>query len=135
MSVNLTMQSNNSKRRVFETIDVFIHILLVSIFVGCFGYPMVRDYVNFSTVFSEETVNYNDLPEISFVNLIAGSSTMNHGWSIENLNVTDEDSFLKDVCTSLYPNFSSTYREYIDCIDEQTFSADDLIVSWYNGER
>ena len=121
-------------RRVWDAIDVFIHILLLSIFVYCFGYSMVRDYIHSSTVFTEKTIKYNDLPGITLVNLIAGSSAWNHGWKLGNLDAVDVKSILEDVC-SKYPNFTSTYREYVKCIDEQTFSADDLILSWYNGTR
>ena len=128
--------SKNCKYKLFETVDVFIYILLMSIFIGCFCYPMVRDYLNFSTVFTDETIKYNDLPGISFVNLIAGSSTLNHGWRLNNNHiVVDEKSFLKDACTSFYPNFTSAYREYVNCINEQAFRPDDLIVSWNNGDR
>ena len=95
---------------------------------------MVRDYINFSTVLTEETKNYTDLPGISFVNLVAGSSAFNHGWKLD-LPVTDEKFILKDVCPKYYSNFTSTYREYINCVDEQALSADDLILSWNNGKR
>ena len=122
-------------RRAFVTIDVCIYILLLIIFARYFGYPMVRDYIHFSTVYTEKTMKYNDLPGISFVNLVAGQKALNHGWRLENLNYVDEKSILKNVCSEFYPNFSATYREYINCIDEQAFSADDLILSWNNGER
>ena len=131
------MQPSNNQiiRRVCATVDVFIYILLLSIFVSFFGYPMVRDYISYSTVFTEETIMYNNLPGISFVNLVAGSSTFNHGWKLNNLEVADENFIAKDICPKFYSNFTSTYREYINCIDEQAFSADDLLLSWNNGER
>ena len=130
------MQPSNIKiiRSVCYTVDIFIYILLFSIFICFFGYPMVRDYINFSTVLTEETKNYTDLPGISFVNLVAGSSAFNHGWKLD-LPVTDEKFILKDVCPKYYSNFTSTYREYINCVDEQALSADDLILSWNNGKR
>ena len=93
---------------------------------------MVRDYIHSSTVFTEKTIKYNDLPGITFVNLIAGSSAWNHGWKLENLDA--EKPILEEVCTK-YSNFTSTYTEYVNCIDEQAFNADDLILSWYNGIR
>ena len=96
---------------------------------------MVRDYIHFSTVFTEKTMKYKDLPGISFVNLVAGPSAMNHGWRLKNLEYVDEKSILKNVCSEFYPNFTFSYKEYINCIDEQAFSADDLILSWNNGER
>ena len=122
-------------RRVWDAIDIFIHILLLSIFVYCFGYPMVRDYIHSSTVFTEKTIKFNDLPGITFVNLIAGTSALNHGWKLVNFDVGNETFILEDVCNKVYPNFTSTYKEYVNCINEQAFGADDLILSWNNGER
>ena len=119
-------------RRVWNAINLFIHLILLSIFVYCFGYSMVRDYIHSSTVFTEKTIKYNDLPGITFVNLIAGSSAWNHGWKLVNLDA--EKPILEEVCTK-YSNFTSTYTEYVNCIDEQAFNADDLILSWYNGIR
>ena len=105
---------NQIVKRVWDAINIFIHLLLLSIFSYCFGYPMVRDYIHSSTVFTEKTIKYNDLPGITFVNLIAGSSAWNHGWKLENLDA--EKPILEEVCTK-YPNFTSTYREYVKCID------------------
>ena len=119
-------------RRVWDAIDIFIHILLLSIFVYCFGYSMVSDYIQSSTVFTEKTIKYKDLPGITLANLIAGSTAWNHGWKLENLDA--EKPILEEVCTK-FPNFTSTYREYVKCIDEQTFNAHDLILSWDNGIR
>ena len=131
----MKLEYYSTVKRAFVTIDVLIHILLLLIFVCYFGYPMVRDYIHFSTVFTEKTMKYKDLPGISFVNLVAGPSALNHGWSLKNLEYVDEKSILKNVCSEFYPNFTSSYKEYINCIDEQAFSADDLILSWNNGER
>ena len=96
---------------------------------------MVRDYIHSNTVFTEKTIKYKDLPGITFVNLIAGTSALNHGWKLENFDVGNETFILEDVCSKAYPKFTSTYREYVNCIDEQAFGVDDLILSWNNGER
>ena len=58
-----------------------------------------------------------------------------HFEPLKNLEYVDEKSILKSVCSEFYPNFTSSYKEYVNCIDEQAFSADDLIHSWNNGER
>ena len=131
------MEPNPNKivKRVWDAINIFIHLLLLSIFSYCFGYPMVRDYIHSSTVFTEKTIKYNDLPGITFVNLIAGTSALNHGWKLENFDVGNETFILGDVCSKAYPKFTSTYIEYVKCIDEQAFGVDDLILSWNNGER
>ena len=126
---------NQIVKRVWDAINILIHILLLSIFSYCFGYPMVRDYIHSSTVFTEKTIKYNDLPGITFVNLIAGTSALNHGWKLVNFDVGNETFILEDVCNKVYPNFTSTYKEYVNCINEQAFGADDLILSWNNGER
>ena len=96
---------------------------------------MVRDYIQSSTVFTEKTIKYNDLPGITFVNLIGGTSAFNHGWKLENFDVVNERFIVEEVCNKVYPNFTSAYEKYVNCIDEQAFSVDDLIVSWNNGER
>ena len=128
-------KDNITVKGFFVLMDISIHLLLLFIFVCWFGTPIISDFTNYSTVFTEETIKYNGLPGISFVSLIAGSSVLNHGWNVDgNLHV-NEMTILTDVCRRAYSNFTSTYREFVDCIDEQSFSVDELIPSWNNGKR
>ena len=60
-------KDNITVKGFFVLMDISIHLLLLFIFVCWFGTPIISDFTNYSTVFTEETIKFNGLPGISFV--------------------------------------------------------------------
>ena len=98
-------------------------ISLFLIFFYFFGYPSFITYQRKKTMFTEETVSFNNL-EPPTITLAMSNSVLFKGW---NTNSVENWSNLSQVC-----DISEEYDKVANCVNENTFNLADVVTKATN---
>ena len=101
---------------------VFISIL-AGIFLGYFVYPSYVKYQKHDTVFTDSRVNFDPQKPVG-ITIFAWQKTLLNGWK-NNENVVMS---LKNLC-----NESNDYKRVVQCINNRTYTHNDIIEKYTKG--
>ena len=109
---------------------VYVLVLLI-LFVYLVGYDSVIKYLEEETFFSEKKT-LSDLSKPPAVTVMVQNLNGHGGWK---RNSSSEEGSSDHVFIPMFCNTSQEYSELVDCLNRETFSLEETILSMKNGDK
>ena len=109
---------------------VYVLVLLI-VFVYLVGYDSVNKYLEEETFFSEKKI-VSDLSKPPAVTVMVQNLNGHGGWK---KNSSSEEQSSDHLFISVFCNTSEQYHKLVDCIDRETYSLEETILSIKNGDK
>ena len=109
---------------------VYVLVLLI-VFVYLVVYDSVKKYLEEETFFSEKKI-VSDLSKPPAVTVMVQNLNGHGGWK---KNSSSEEKSSDHLSISVFCNISEQYHKVVDCIDRETYSLEETILSIKNGDK